>query len=342
MRKLLELFGLSRPVFQTVRAALPTPAREPTFDWSRGDPLARQARKALGHGDWEPAAALMDSPMSPDDRQFYSDVLAECPERPEWTAAWKRTRPNSPSAWLMDGAQAVNGAWEARGDGHAETVKEEAIAVFFARLEEADASLQRAASLDPGDATPWSWLIRTAIGLQLDKDEIGRRFNESIRRAPQHRQAHTARMQSLCQKWYGSNAEMWDFVRTSTAGIEPGSPLHVLTAEAHIETWFASANEEGLVPADFFREPAIQRSLRAAAEAAFDPRGFKPGIDSLRNRNYFAFCFWKAGMHREAATQFAAIGNWVTESPWCFVGQPAAMFARAQSECSGSSLAAAA
>jgi hypothetical protein len=341
MRKLLELFGLSRPVFHPVRAALPAPAREPTFDWSRGDPWARRARHALDRGDWKAAAALMDSPMSPDDRQFYSDVLAECPGRPEWTAAWKSARPNSPSAWLMDGAQALNWAWEARGSGYAETVKEDAVAVFFTRLEEADASLQRAAALDPGDPTPWSWMIRTAIGLQLDKDEIRRRFDETIRRAPRHRQAHTARMQSLCAKWYGSNEEMWNFVRTSTAGIEPGSPLHVLTAEAQIEMWFTTS-KDGTVSADFFRDPAVQRSLRCAAEAAFDPRGFKPCIDSIRTRNYFAFCSWKAGLHREAATQFAAIGNWVTESPWCFVGQPAAMFTRAQSECSGSSLAAAA
>ncbi len=342
MRKLLEILGLHRSPSGIIRAATPSPTTAPTFDWSRGDPWARRARGALERNDWKTAALLMDSPMSPDDRQFYSDVLAECPGRPDWADEWRAARPNSPSAWLMDGAQAVRWAWEARGSGYGDTVKEDAVGMFLARLEQADESLQRAAALDPGDATPWSWMIRTAIGLQLDDAEKERRFNEAVRRAPSHRQAHSARLQSVAYKWGGSHEQMWDFVKHSTAGVGPGSPLHVLTAEAHIEMWFTTANDEGMVSTNFFRDPSIQRSLRAAAEVAFAPGAFKPTIDSIRNRNYFAFCLWKAGLHEEAAEQFAAVGNWVSESPWVFVGSPASTFEQAQNECGGASLAAAA
>ncbi|MBL8745473.1 MAG: hypothetical protein JNK58_03860 [Phycisphaerae bacterium] len=270
--------------------------------------------------------------MSPNDRQFFSDALADWQDKPRWVEAWVAARPNSASAWLMHGAEAINRAWRERNSTIPERQQGENNQRFTSRLRQADESLARAAELDPGDATPWSWMIRSAIGLKLDDAEIERRFNEAVRRAPNHRQAHSARLQSLASKWGGSNDQVWRFVRHATAGVGPGSPLHVLVAEAHIETWFASAQHHGTVSSTFFRDPAIQRSLIAASHDAFEPEAFHPSIDSLRNRNYFAFCLWKAGLLEHAAEHFAALGNRVTQSPWCFAGDPVTAFTEARSE----------
>lgn len=334
MRALLNFLGLTRATHEPVAAVIPPAAASPRCEVHWGEPLAVRVRAALERNDWRAAADLMDSPMSPDDRQFFSDALAEWSGLPKWVNAWVEVRPNSPSAWLIHGSHGMKWAWQARGTGYGNTVSEDAVNAFFARLERAEQSLLRAASLDPGDATPWSWLIRNAIGLQLEESETARRFGEAVRRAPSHRQAHSARLQSLARKWGGSHEKMWEFVKHSTAGVGPGSSLFVLVAEAHIEMWFAATADNGHnVPAGFFRDPSIQRSLLAASQSAFAPGAFRPTIDSVRNRNYFAFCLWKAGLLREAGEHFAALGNWVTESPWCFVGEPAKVFAGAQREC---------
>lgn len=340
MWKLLETLGFSRQPRSILRAEPPAPTSSPTFDPTLGEPNVRRARSALERDQWKPVAELLESPMAPSDRQFYSDVLADFPGRPKWTTDWTSARPNSPSAWLMNGAQAIKWAWEARGCGYANTVSEDAARQFFSRLEVAEESLHRAAALDPSDPTPWSWMMRSAIGLQLGPEQIEQRFSEAVRRAPDHRQAHSARLQSLCAKWYGSHDQMWDFVRHSTAGVGPGSPLHVLLAEAHIEMWFDACRETGTTQNAYFGAQPVRESLRRAGVNAF-AHGTPRTIDTLRNRNYFAFCCWKAGMLTEAAAHFAAIGNWVTESPWIFIGQPSDMFTAAQAECASPARAAA-
>lgn len=332
MRKFLQLLGLNRQPTGIVRACVPPPTAAPVFELTMGDPAARRVRGALLKDQWRSAAELLDAPMSPEDRQFFSDCFADFAGRPRWTTEWTAAQPNSASAWLMNGAQAVKWAWEARGRGYASTVGEDAARTFFSRLEVAEESLHRAAALDTSDPTPWSWMLRSAIGLQLDPAEIDRRFKEAVRRAPSHRQAHSARLQSLCAKWFGSHDQMWDFVRQSTAGVGPGSPLHVLVAEAHIEMWFDATTESSQAGRQYFHAPAVRDSLKRAASQAFGP-GQPRTIDCIRNRNYFAFCMWKARQHQDATEHFAAVGNWVSESPWVFAGKPEAAFAEAQSEC---------
>lgn len=334
MRSILKLFGVGGPSMPAFVEAGPTRTTpEPVLDVCCGDAVARRTREELKRGRWKPAARLLQSAMTPDDRRFYSDALAEWSGLPKWINEWTRARPRSAAAWLIAGAHSVNWAWEARGAGYGGGVSEESSHLFFARLERAEDALHRSASLNPGDATPWSWLMQSAVGLQLGMEAIEERFERALAAASEHRRAHSTMLGARSKKWFGSHDDMFDFARRSSMRAGPGSQLHVLIAEAYVERWLADRDFENAASDACMQTDTARNELMAASELIQAGACPRPGIEAIRSANHFAFCFWKAGLHSLALNQFDATGNWITERPWAYEGDPARCFARAQREC---------
>jgi hypothetical protein len=343
MRAILNAFGIVGDGRSSSIEAGPThSALEPTFEVSCGDETARRVRTDLSLGRWRAAERLLRSPMSDDDRRFYSDAFAEWSGLPKWIAAWTNTRPRSSSAWLIAGAHSINWAWEARGSGYASSVSEEAARLFFARLERAEEALHRAASLNPKDATPWTWLMQSAVGLQLGLEAIEERFERAVALSAEHRRAHSTMLAAVSKKWFGSHDDMFDFARRRSMQAGPGSFIHVLIAEAHVERWLSDRDFQNGSGDAWLQSDEVRNELMAASELTHRGVGVRCGIESIRAANYFAFCFWRGGLHRLAQTQFEATGNWITERPWAYMGDPIAAFERARRECANSEYAQAA
>jgi hypothetical protein len=296
-----------------VQAAQAAQVPRPVVDPCLGDPAARALHGWLTQRNWPAARDFLQTVTDPDDRSFYLGVCAEVDGVQDWIEQWIAAEPYSTLPLLVRGAHGVYWAWEARGAARANQTSEEQFREFFRRLKMAENCLDAVIERDPTDATAWSFLVTSGMGRQLDRAEVERRFAGAVAQYPWQRRAHTAMLQYLCKKWYGSHEDMFAFARQAAAKSPAGSPLAALVADAHIEYWLDLPSGDDT---KYMSQPEVVAELNAAADhsvrhPAFQRRPGWPGI-----HNTFAFAFVCAGDWRSAAQQFDMIGDLLTEWPW--------------------------
>lgn len=294
-------------------------SKEPTIniDPCVYDPDARQLRAALEARDWKAARDYLDTVDDPDDRAFYISICADVPGVQDWIEEWIAADPDATLPLLVRGAHAVYWAWEARGTARAKDTSREQFRGFAQRLKLAEDCLDEVVERNPDDSTAWAFLVISARGRGVDRAEAQRRFDGVVRCHPGHLRAHQGMLQYLCQKWYGSNEEMFAFARKAAESASPGSPLAVLIAEAHVERWLSESDDKA--SAAYFKQPDVVRELNAAADRSVRHPGYRPRPGAVQLRNSFAFAFALAGDGQSAMEQFELIGDEVTEFPWCYL-----------------------
>jgi hypothetical protein len=289
-----------------------------------GDETARLLGEAAGRGDWQTISAGLARVTDQDLRQFYVGVISDRKGAQPWIDQWIAAEPGSALPRLVKGAHATNWAWEARGDGTADTVSREQFAVFFRRLKVAEDNLDEAVSRDPGDATAWSELIQTAIGRQLGLEEAERRFKEVIARHRWHRSAHAKLLQQKCQKWGGSNELALEFARTTVAEMPAGCSLGSMVATAHFE---AALRVDGSAEA-YLARPEVLAEVHAAADRSVRHPAFVPFPGHQSAQGWFALVFHLAGDNAAAAERFDVIGDQPSEMPWAYFSYAAPAYVR--------------
>lgn len=277
------------------------------------DPAARQLRMALEQRNWPWARDFLNTVTDPDDRAFYLSICADVPGVQDWIEQWVAAERHSTLPLLVRGAHAVYWAWEARGAARAEQTSSDQFQDFFGRLKLAENCLDEVVERDPDDTTAWTFLITSARGRQVDREDAQRRFTGVIRRHPTHRIAHLQMLQYLCKKWFGSHEEMFTFAREVVAKAPAGSPLGQLVASAHIEMWLDLPSGEDR---DYMTRPDVRADLNAAADHTIRHPAYRPRPGWPQVHNTFAFAFALSGDRRAAVQQFEIIGNRVTEGPW--------------------------
>jgi hypothetical protein len=285
----------------------------PVIDRCLGDPAARALRGWLAQRDWPAARDFLQTLTDPDDRTFYLGVCAEVDGVQDWIEQWIAAEPHSTLPQLVRGTHGVYWAWEARGAARANRTSEAQFREFSRRLKMAENCLDEVIERDPAEATAWSFLVSSGMGRQLDRAEVERRFAGAVAQHPWHLRAHTAMLQYLCEKWYGSHADMFEFARRAAADSPPGSPLAGLVANAHIEYWLSLPAGKD---AKYMSQPDVVAELNKAADHSVRHPSFqrRPGWPSIHNT--FAFAFACAADYPSAAEQFDIIGDLLTEWPW--------------------------
>ena len=298
------------------------------IDPAQGDPEATRLIAAAKRGDWQAAAETLRDVEHPDDRYFYCRVLGEHGGDGAWIDAWIAAAPKKATPLTVKGLHAIDWAWQARGNGRAATVSEDAFKVFFHRLRIAEDCLDDATDLDADDPTPWVGLVTLGRARQLGLDETRRRFDEVVRRYPWHRDAHSHMLQQLCLKWSGSHELMHDFAESAAAAAPPGSPLGVLVADAHIEHWLdLPEGEDG----EYMHSPEVGERLRLAADRSVRHNRYERRPGWAAADNAFAMAFTLNGDRPAAAERFAVLGDRVTRWPWSYLATPDVAFTRARS-----------
>jgi hypothetical protein len=296
------------------------------FDDDLGDATARQVRELLAAGRIGEAQTRLAGIRHWDARLFYIDSASRWPGRPGWLDQWVAAGPNPALALLVRGDHAIYWAWEARGTGWEPAAGSEAL--FEQRLTLAETDLQHAAELDPEDPSALCLRLRVARGRRLSLSEKFERFQELCRRDPRHRRGHTEMLRALSQKWGGSHQVMFQFARDTAAKAPPGSPLHTVIVEAHVERWLV-ADRDG-VDNGYWRRTDVAAEVTNAAAAYFQAAEFRPTPVTVVDRSYFAFAFSEMGDLAAARTQFEAMTlpfRW----PWAMFGDPAQLIASARS-----------
>ena len=309
------------------------PPQGPPADPLAGDAVAHRFRAELAEGRWQEFHDFLEATRDWTSRDFYVSGLADITGRPAWLDEWVAARPGSPLPWLFRGQHGVYWAWQARGSGRASTVTENSWPVFFARLVDADRDLARAAAMDDEDPTPHARSIQAALGLELGQPEKHKRFDEAIRRSRWHRSAHVIMIQATAAKWSGSNKEMFEFARWSSAEAPEGSGVHVVVPLAHLEKWLnlPRESEDGEArQAQYFRDGQVGAEIWRAADRSVRSPRYQPDQYTPSDRNIFAMCFFLMRDYQAQLEQMRLIGPLIQASPWRYQGDPGWAYERAR------------
>ncbi|HWS32429.1 MAG TPA: DUF4034 domain-containing protein [Actinoplanes sp.] len=309
--------------------------RTPSIDPAQGDPRARALITALAARDRDTVQQIFADADGLDERTFLMAVADDAPQVQDWIPGWVADEPESTLPLLIRGCHAVAWAWEARGARLAKHTSGDRMAEFHRRLKIAENVLDEVTGRDPDEVLAWCWLTMSARGRQVPHDLAAARFQQVTTRAPHHVMAHEQRLQYLCQKWFGSHAEMFAFAHEATASAPAGSLLPSVLAVAHLEYWLSlPAGEDD----KHMKTPRVRAELRAAAEKSVLSPAFVRAPGWASRANTFAMTLHMAGEYPHAARVFEVIGDHVTDWPWSYrtlIGSPARKFAAARREVSG-------
>ena len=320
------------------------PLVQPDVHLAQDDHRLRAVWDAVKAGDWRPARELMAATRTDFDRRArYVWVLGESTTMTTWaepsgyvpvpvdtTAAWAdrwaQAEPDNPDAILVRARSLIMRGWEVRSSGWASTVGADAFDEFHRLLVMSIPLLDEAARLRPDDPTPWVVRLLLASPLRFDPAEMEKTWAEIVARDPYHREAHNLKLMYLCHKWSGSHEAMFGFARSAAASAPHGSPLHVLPVQANAEWALWELNRED-----------GRDAHRTVRQAWRDSTGFHAELDNALHHwfaadparhamwyhdlNFLAYGLFRAGRHADAKPVFEAIGPYVEQIPWGWVGE---------------------
>jgi hypothetical protein len=187
--------------------------------------------------------------------------------------------------------------------------------------------------MDDEDPTPHARSIQAALGLDLGQTEKHKRFGEAARRFRWHRSAHTIMIQATAAKWSGSNQEMFEFARGSSAEAPEGSGVHVVVPLAHLEKWLNLPRESGDGEArqlQYFRDGQVRAEIWRAADRSVRSPRYQPDQYTPSDRNIFTMCFFLMQDYQAQLEQMRLIGPLIEASPWKYHGDPGRAYEQAR------------
>lgn len=156
MKKLLKAIGIGP---------------QTTFiDLSYSDDVIRLA-KYLELKAWNEADHFLKE-LSADERYRVVDALTDKKGRASVYDEWIQQCPHSVLAHIVSGNQYIHWAWEARGDGTADTVSNMGIQNFYQRLNEAHESFHRAVELENKYSDSYIGLMTVAMGTGFEREKL--------------------------------------------------------------------------------------------------------------------------------------------------------------------------
>lgn len=278
-------------------------------------PELRAALTAAAAGDSAPARALLTASREQADWAARSTLVGRLADHAHlnrgWLDAWLAAEPDDRDACLVKALLTIIDAWEIRTAARAEDVSREQFQAFHSLLGDAIPAIEKAARLNPADPVPWQIALDHARGLQAPRHVFDSYLMEVMDRAPDHYPSHASALQYLCEKWFGSHEEMFDFAESAAERAEPGSLLNALPLEAVTEYRLENRKSEAKGPIP----PARIRSAidRAVELSAHHPVG---DVAAAGFRNHLALALIESGRDEEALEAFRGIGVHARRYPW--------------------------
>lgn len=270
----------------------------------RGDPAALAAALELTRRqrDWDRRTRLMEvvSRRCEDDSSWLDDWLAGSPDNADATCL---------KAWVLIGQ-----AWAVRSGKRAKYVSDEQFEEFFRLLEKATTAIQRAQELDPDDPEPWAAALCHARGLQAPREVFDVYLREFAEIDPHHFGCHAQALQFVCDKWYGSREEMYEYAVGAASAAPADAQVQTLPLVAMVEHV-----AEGVATLDLRQEFIGHWLDRAKAwVASAQPRG---GYLTASANNVLAYVQDFVGASDGAYESLVAMGPYVTDFPWYYWGE---------------------
>lgn len=196
-----------------------------------------------------------------------------------YAAYAKACPPDDPWPHVFNGNRQIKYAWEARGNGLADTVTDEGWRLFHERLNLADRELKRAWELDPTNAKAATAMISVELGLRGDRDEMEKWFGRALAADPDNFDACIVKLQFLLPRWHGSHEEMVAFGRECLAGQNWTGNLPYVLVRAH-----SDVAREMVEPQQYLAQPHVWDDIRSVHEGFLKAFPDAPRAAWHRNR----------------------------------------------------------
>lgn len=126
----------------------------------------------------------------------------------QFLADWTNARPQSATAWGERISAQLSYAWEARGTGFANTVKEEAFAEFYKRLEPISAWTAEAEQHELRDPSYYTAAIGAARALGESRDRVDTLVAAGAKLEPYPFRVFTAATSYYLPRWHGEDDDL--------------------------------------------------------------------------------------------------------------------------------------
>lgn len=176
--------------------------------------------------------------------------------------SYQKALPESALPLRLKGVFCTQWAWDARGNGWANTVTPEGWRLFGQRLDMAQQALEQGSKLDPSDGQIGAQMITVKMG-QSDRDGIEEWYRRAMEADPDNYTACSRKMQCLWPRWYGSHEAMIEFGRQCVQTDNYFATIPFMLVRAHADI----AQESG-DPVAYLRQPDVWADISQVYENA--------------------------------------------------------------------------
>jgi len=237
--------------------------------------------------------------------------MVGCPPDDVWKArlsflkSWTNAMPASITARLALAGCYIEYAWNARGNGTAETVSPANFALFEERLKQASRILQTAKKFEAKCPVWWEMMLRIALGLGWDASSYNKLFDEAVAFEPAYVTYYNHKVLYLLPRWYGQEGDAHKFV-VEAADKMGGDRGDILYAQIG---W--GVHERG-VYSGFLRDSGFEwPRLKKGFEGII-----KEHPDSLTAANELAYLAYQADDQACAKPLFQRLGTKLDSQVW--------------------------
>lgn len=133
---------------------------------------------------------------------------------------WIAKTPDNAAPHLAKASLLISYAWDARGPGYADTVKEGDWVKFHQRLKQAREVLQSSSRVS-GNSPVWYESMQTvATGQAWSEDDFQQLFQEGVSKEPTYYFLYFNAANYLLPRWHGSAAKLTKFVDSAVAATK--------------------------------------------------------------------------------------------------------------------------
>lgn len=178
---------------------------------------ARTQKERLLGGTWKLEAIYWGT------RYFLKDRLidADWQRRQHQLRTWINQMPNSITARVALANLLTNYAWEARGDGLANTVSPPQWKLFKERLIQAHQVLEEAQQLQAKCPQLYCVALSVGLGLNWPPDTIDKIFAAGKEIEPYYHRLYSQKAVYLLPQWHGKDGEWETFLEQASESLEP-------------------------------------------------------------------------------------------------------------------------
>ena len=139
---------------------------------------------------------------------------------------------NNPQADVLDGQFYISDAWNARGSGWANAVTQQGWQLFAERLSRANAILNGVYARTPQEPGVARSMMTVVLGAQLPRDQMELWFQRGQAVEGNLFGLYMAKRWYLLPRWYGSDAEVWNFGLECSSSSNWAAKIPILLAES--------------------------------------------------------------------------------------------------------------